>query len=168
MKLIGFADTKASILLTVNGVILALLLTSTSNVITNLSLLSRSISLLMFAVSAVFGLLALWPRRTKDIPGTAISHRSIVKVNYKAYANDFGKFEKERILEEYLWETSALSRFVSGQFRFLQLSILSTIVALAILLLVITFTLSIPIPIHSLYLYLFLKSLLIIFRINLP
>lgn len=124
-SLIELADTKASIIIGIDGVILALLFES-----------GRSSSpypllgtVILLAFSGLFAFLAIKPRIISGTPDTKIFYGAITKKTRETFVTEFSSANEDEVLKDLANNIFTLAAIQKLKFRYLKLSIWLLILA---------------------------------------
>jgi len=118
--LIGLADTKASIVLGIDGIVLALLFGDNS-LPSNMGL--KILTALLLALSAVSAFLTIKPRTIEGTPASNIFFGTIRKKTREAYVSDFRSINDEAILDDCTNNIYTLATIEAAKFHYLKISL---------------------------------------------
>ncbi len=116
--LIHFVDTKAGVLLAVDGAVLAILATK-ATAVAGFEELALGATLLLVGVSAFLGFLIIMPRVHGTHPNTKIFYTAIISQTREAYKEGFSSTSKE-MLDDYLNNIYTLALIQEKKFLYLQ------------------------------------------------
>ena len=129
LSLINLADTKAGILLGINGVVLALLFGIEKETPTGLSTLFFFLTAILFGVSSIFAISTLIPRLTGEQNKTKIYFLKIKEFTRKEYIQSWNGLTNDEILTDYIINIYNLASLQTEKYRDLRLSIIITMMA---------------------------------------
>jgi pycsar effector protein len=136
LQLIGLLDTKTSIIIAINGVILALPFGSKDAIVSQeLNFIFWSANILLGA-SAITGLLTILPRikRKEPYSSSLIFHETVLdKGTFDSYKEEWDSLDLQRILQEEIVNVHRLAKALHYQFKLVRLSILFLILAIILL-----------------------------------
>lgn len=128
-NLVNFVDTKAGVLLAVDGAILAILASSTATINSGFEQLVLGSALLLIGISALFGFLIIKPRiHVHDSP-TKIFYSTIITQSREDYKKSFSSTPAQ-ILDDYLNNIYTLAVIQKKKFFYLEESLYCLILGL--------------------------------------
>jgi pycsar effector protein len=139
LSLINLADTKAGILLGINGVVLALLFGIEKETPTGLSTLFFFLTAILFGVSSIFAISTLIPRLTREQNKTKIYFLKIKESTRKEYIQSWNGLTNDEILTDYILNIYNLASLLTEKYRDLRLSIIITMMAFGFLIAILFF-----------------------------
>lgn len=140
-ELINLADTKAGILLGINGIILALLFgdnTSFSPIVVNLVLVTG----ILLGISSICSILTIFPRLTKDEERTSVYFKHVAKQKKQDYIQSWNTLESSEILTDLLSNIHNLAILQMKKYRYLRLSVIFLLPGFILLVLSVVTTLN--------------------------
>lgn len=129
LSLINLADTKAGILLGINGVVLALLFGIEKETPTVLSTLFFFLTVILFRVSSIFAISTLIPRLSREQNRTKIYFLKIKESTREEYIQSWNGLTNDEILTDYIINIYNLASLQTEKYRDLRLSIIITMMA---------------------------------------
>ena len=139
LSLINLADTKAGILLGINGVVLALLFGIEKETPTGLSTLFFFPTAILFGVSSIFAISMLIPRLSREQNRTKIYFLKIKESTREEYIQSWNGLTNDEILIDYIINIYNLANLQTEKYRDLRLSIIFTMMALGSLIVLMFF-----------------------------
>jgi len=133
VSLINLAEAKASILLTLNGVVLALLFEAEKVALADFTKLLLLITGLCSGASSIFTVFAIIPRLTKESQTTKIYFKKIAEMERNDFVNSWNSLTDSDILNDYLRNIHNLAVIQQKKFLHLQRSIIANIIGIGFL-----------------------------------
>ena len=121
-NLVNFVDTKAGVILAVDGAILAILASSSTALNSGYEQLALGAALLLIGISALFGFLIIKPRISEASQETKIFYRSILAKSRDDFKISFTSSPRE-ILDDYLNNIYTLATIQKKKFFYLEESL---------------------------------------------
>jgi len=122
-NLIHFTDTKAGVVLAVDGAIVAILSTSKATLgAAGIAELAFGAALLLIGISAFLGFLIIMPRIHRTHLDTKIFYAAIISKTREQYKESFSSTPKE-MLDDYLNNIYTLALIQEKKFLYLQYSL---------------------------------------------
>lgn len=142
ISLINLADTKAGILLGINGVILALLFGVQNEMLTYLDKMVFLAAGTAFGVSGLFSFLTLIPRLNKDAETSKIYFLKIKETRADEFIRLWDSLTPNEILKDYLLNIHSIAVLQTKKYNYLQLSTIIIIIGFGFLIVALFFYLS--------------------------
>lgn len=133
VSFINLADTKAGILLGINGIVLALLFGIDKTQLSSLSSTLFLFTSVFLAGSSFFAILTIIPRLTQAQNSSRIYFMSIVQKSKDEFLKDWRELKQQDILRDLGENIHNLAKIQSKKFKYLQVSILLIIVGIGLL-----------------------------------
>ncbi|MDA4121840.1 MAG: DUF5706 domain-containing protein [Thaumarchaeota archaeon] len=128
-SLVNFADTKAGVILAVDGAILAILASTSASISSGLAQLAAGAALLLIGISAILGFLIIKPRIHAGAPNTKVFYKAILAQSKEDYKKSFSS-TPQQILDDYLNNIYTLALIQEKKFFYLQESLYCLILGL--------------------------------------
>ncbi|MEK6800661.1 MAG: Pycsar system effector family protein [Nanoarchaeota archaeon] len=130
-ELIRLADTKASVVLTLIGVILSLFF--------NYFISKNSVSIIpiiliisLFVISGLFSFIAIYPRKGNSNEKNSLLYYGSAKNIQKNFLSPLIKNEEEKIISDYVENVKSIAGIVEKKFNFLRYSYIFLAIAILI------------------------------------
>ncbi len=127
--LVNFADTKAGVILAVDGAILAILASTSASISSGLEQLAAGAALLLIGISAILGFLIIKPRIRGGTEKTKLFYKAILAQSKEDYKKSFSS-TPQQILDDYLNNIYTLALIQEKKFFYLEESLYCLILGL--------------------------------------
>jgi hypothetical protein len=132
-SLINLADTKAGILLGINGIILALLFNiENGNTLALIHLFLIPTGIIL-GISSIFAILTIIPRFTQSNIHTMIYFLPVAKLNKEEYIESWNNLKSPNILRDLLSNIHSLALLQTKKYKYLKISVILLLVGLSLL-----------------------------------
>jgi Family of unknown function (DUF5706) len=132
-SLINLADTKAGIILGINGIVLALLFSIDQQLLSHITKIYLICTGILLTVSSVFAVLTILPRLTSENTVTKIYFNYVQKLSRQDYLESWKNVSLNEILEDYLNNIHNLTKLQAKKFGHLSTSVVLIIIGIVML-----------------------------------
>ena len=132
-SLINLADTKAGILIGINGIILVLLFSIDQQVLSLITKFYLVSTGTLLTLSSVYAVLTILPRLTSEERLTRIYFKYVEKLTREDYLKTWENLKGSQILEDYLNNIYNLAKLQAKKYNHLYTSVILIIIGIIML-----------------------------------